>query len=272
VEAVRKGESAREFHRGDYIERFPTASSARIGVRVTIVVVPIGDEIDICEFSYEKFVRVFFDRPAVDTETRHVPFGGRWIYSNAVTALAYLDKLFRSFSALAAEYSVQQIDQAVWEILDPGGELIRCLWDESAPLNARLGCIHATYFVYADFVSARTAERLGNSYNMWWDLLGDSFWCQLKFFMPGGKQIVQRGDVEKLGADDRVTLDAMFETLAKILELDDPRSKKAALHGLGHLHHPGVQRLIQKYIDENRASISDRRLKWLEQCRDGTVM
>ena len=40
----------------------------------------------------------------------------------------------------------------------------------------------------------------------------------------------------------------MFETLAKILELDSVHSQGDALHGLGHLHHPLTEQLISKYI------------------------
>ena len=42
--------------------------------------------------------------------------------------------------------------------------------------------------------------------------------------------------------------DVIFETLAKILELDSLRSQADALHGLGHLHHPQTEQLISKYI------------------------
>ena len=42
--------------------------------------------------------------------------------------------------------------------------------------------------------------------------------------------------------------DVMFETLARILELDSPRCQGDALHGLGHLHHPETQQLVERYI------------------------
>jgi hypothetical protein len=42
------------------------------------------------------------------------------------------------------------------------------------------------------------------------------------------------------------------------------------LHGLGHLHHPEVQRTVQHYIDSN-TNKSEFAVAWLEQCRDGTV-
>ena len=42
--------------------------------------------------------------------------------------------------------------------------------------------------------------------------------------------------------------DVMFETLARILELDSPRCQGDALHGLGHLHHPETEQLVERYI------------------------
>jgi hypothetical protein len=41
--------------------------------------------------------------------------------------------------------------------------------------------------------------------------------------------------------------DVMLETLADILFLDSQFCQTAALHGLGHLHHPETQALIQRY-------------------------
>ena len=43
----------------------------------------------------------------------------------------------------------------------------------------------------------------------------------------------------------------MFETLAKILELSSPIAQGAALHGLGHLHHPETEGLIDDYLEAN---------------------
>jgi hypothetical protein len=42
--------------------------------------------------------------------------------------------------------------------------------------------------------------------------------------------------------------DVMFETLSAILRLEAQHCQAAALHGLGHLHHPDTQALVDKYI------------------------
>ena len=45
-----------------------------------------------------------------------------------------------------------------------------------------------------------------------------------------------------------------------------------ALHGLGHLHQPAVRETVQKFIDTHQGALTEQGLRWLEQCRDGTVM
>jgi hypothetical protein len=64
----------------------------------------------------------------------------------------------------------------------------------------------------------------------------------------------------------------MFETLTKILALEDDRCQSAALHGLGHLQHPAVRDTAQKYMNANSEKLPRDGFKWLERCRDGTVM
>jgi hypothetical protein len=40
----------------------------------------------------------------------------------------------------------------------------------------------------------------------------------------------------------------MFSTLARILDLPAPHVQLAALHGLGHLHHPDTDDLIEAWL------------------------
>ena len=48
----------------------------------------------------------------------------------------------------------------------------------------------------------------------------------------------------------------MFRTLADILFLDSQPCQAAALHGLGHLHHPDTRGLIQRYLT-GHSSLTD---------------
>jgi hypothetical protein len=72
--------------------------------------------------------------------------------------------------------------------------------------------------------------------------------------------------------DECATHDAMFETLVAILRLPDQRTQGYALHGLGHLKHPGGPAVVQGYIDAHREELTPEGLAWVEKCRDGTVM
>lgn len=53
--------------------------------------------------------------------------------------------------------------------------------------------------------------------------------------------------------------DVIFEVLADLLRSDSEICQDAALHGLGHLHHPETERLIKKYIKQHRSLGKERR-------------
>ena len=82
-------------------------------------------------------------------------------------------------------------------------------------------------------------EPLETSSNMWWDSL-----C---YDWHSGIRVRERG-----GEDLRIQ-DVMFQTLGAVLRLDSEPCQIAALHGLGHLHHPGTAALIYTFIAEHPA-------------------
>jgi hypothetical protein len=45
--------------------------------------------------------------------------------------------------------------------------------------------------------------------------------------------------------------DTVFRTLVKVLALDSWICQGAALHGLGHLHHPETPEVVDKFIREH---------------------
>ena len=51
--------------------------------------------------------------------------------------------------------------------------------------------------------------------------------------------------------EDERMQDVIFQTLTAILALDSDICQKAALHGLGHLHHPETENLITSYIAQH---------------------
>ena len=53
------------------------------------------------------------------------------------------------------------------------------------------------------------------------------------------------------GGEDLELQNTYFQTLAKVLAIESRICQGAALHGLGHLHHPDTTALISRYIDEH---------------------
>jgi hypothetical protein len=96
-------------------------------------------------------------------------------------------------------------------------------------------------------------------------LRGERFWDHFA-------NKVQEGDIAALSGEQTALLYTMFETLSKIVALPDERTQGYALHGLGHLHHPDVHRLVQQYLHEHQHRLSSEDIRWIEKCRDGTVM
>jgi hypothetical protein len=172
--------------------------------------------------------------------------------------------LFSEFGQIANRYALGQVDQAVLGILGANLRLHEFIFDTSVPLRNRLACIRSMYCVYSDFVSHLQTELSSelSGFFMWWDLILHDFWTTDKHIVPR----TWKGDASKLDSDSRVLLDAMFETVKRILGLPDKESQRSALHGLGHLDHPEVRDTVQKFIDTHK---SDLKLEWLEQCRDG---
>lgn len=84
----------------------------------------------------------------------------------------------------------------------------------------------------------------------------------------------RRLPVEKLNGPNQPVLDAVFETMKAILEIDDRYCQAAALHGFGHCAHPGSAAVVQDFIDRHRDDddMDYDFIEWLEQCQNGTVM
>lgn len=230
---------------------------------------------DLSKLSFDEFVSFFFDHdldkeehwyqePAL--ENFH-DFDDDDTLSPAVV-VEYMTRVFTQFVSISSQYSLQQLDAGIWAMFSHGGFLVqKHLWLYATPLSERLACIRSMYSVYSDFVAKSTVEVMENCFDMWWDMLASSYWGQMNF-----SHNIAEGDTGSLATDQRAMLDAMFETLSKILALPDPRTQAYALHGLGHLHHPGVRKLVQQYLDEYRSDMTPEGIKWVERCRDGTVM
>jgi len=228
---------------------------------------------DLSRLTFDEFVSFFFDHD-IATE-------GHW-YENPdfdnlndfddegvaspLVVVEHMARLFTNFAEVASKFSLEQINAAIWAMFTYGSfRLQKHLWLPSVPLQRRLECIRSMYFVYSEYVAKSTVPVMENCFSMWWDFVASGFWEQFI-----GK--IKDGDVAALNGGQRALLDAMFETLSKILDLPDERTQGYALHGLGHLHHPGVPQLVQQFLDQHRHKMAADGVRWVEMCRDGTVM
>lgn len=62
----------------------------------------------------------------------------------------------------------------------------------------------------------------------------------------------QPGSIEYLEATSTVLVETLFETLVELLKEPSWNCQLCAIHGLGHLHHPDVPGVIQRFIDSHR--------------------
>lgn len=227
--------------------------------------------LDLPSKSFDEFEVFFFDRTMVPDgqifSHFHADADGRQYddvaHSSPEVVVRHMTGLFSHFGEIAPRYSLAQVDQAIWGIFT-SFSLDGLLFDTSLLLPDRLECVRSMYRVFADFVTQSKEGEWGGFW-MWWDFILHDFWLPPRPRLPG----TRRGDPEKLDAESRILLDAIFETLTRILELPDKHAQRSALHGLGHLHHPAVHETVQRYIDTHQSGFD---LAWLEQCRDGNVL
>lgn len=214
--------------------------------------------------SFGQFVAFFFDHPESE----------QFWYADARYALAdvvitgpgvidHLTRLFSDFGAATDHYSPAQISHGLWAMFSPSFALTETLWDSNIPLENRAACIRSMLALFRDFVAAQEEDVLQKCFFMWWHIIVTGFWAHEGQF--------EEPDVSQLGPESSALVETMFETLKQILAVADARTQGYALHGLGHLHHPGIRDLVQHYIEQNKDRFTEEHVQWIEQCRDGVV-
>jgi hypothetical protein len=81
---------------------------------------------------------------------------------------------------------------------------------------------------------------------------------------------VSRESVEK-DEDTLLLLDVILEILTRLLEMESFTCKGAALHGLGHLDHPGKVPVLERFI-ENPPETDANWREYAEACITGDIM
>jgi hypothetical protein len=146
---------------------------------------------------------------------------------------SYYVRLFQRPEFLLLRFSKAQLEEGFWAMM--GGNL-NCglknlLSDTTLPFASRENCIVAMADLYERLFAT---EPLDTSVQMWWD-------CLCYDWHSGNRNRAR-------GGEDKLLQDVFFQTLSRILSFDSETCQHAALHGLGHLHHPETSTLIDDYL------------------------
>lgn len=204
------------------------------------------DQFDIRGYSFDQFIDFVFAHPTPQKELYRTGIADPWYYRAEVecdptSVIGYYKHLFAEPGFLLTKFSREQLEQAFWLI--PGqslecsaGELI---WNESVEFELRADCVRSMFHLYEKLFAI---DFLDTSGEMWWDALAYDWHCGNRDRNRGGEDLLMQ--------------DVMFETLVKILRLESVNCQYAALHGLGHLHHPETQEAIDAYFKLSTAEDS----------------
>ena len=193
--------------------------------------------VDITRYSFDEFIPFLFARDVQPKTEKLDP----WYWHVEVAfdvqqACKYYVRLFGQPAFLLERFSKAQLEQGFWgiQVANLDCSAYNVISNIDLPFAAREECIRSMFDLFRDFFAT---EPLGTAGNMWWDSL-----C---FDWESGNRRRERG------GEDLSLQDVMFQTLASILELDSEFCHKAALHGLGHLHHPETEKLVQRFIERH---------------------
>jgi hypothetical protein len=192
--------------------------------------------VDLSNCSFDEFVSFLFARDVPDKSAKYEP----WYYDletafDPERICTYYVQLFTSPEILLERFSKEQLEEGFWAIQSPNLDCgaYRLLVDSDLTLEAKAQCVAAMFELFRKLFAT---EPLDSSVQMWWDSFCYDWHC-------GNRKRERAGE-------DLLLQDAMFQTLSNILSLDSEICHRAALHGLGHLHHPDTKGLIARYIEE----------------------
>jgi hypothetical protein len=194
-------------------------------------------QLDLTSFSFDDFVSFLFDHNVPPESEKYDP----WYFHVEVEfdskkISAYYMQLFRQPEFLLSRFTKPQLEEGFWAIQGPNLDcsVSRIIDDSDQPLSIREGCIGSMVDLFERLFAK---EPLDNSVQMWWDSLFYAWHC-------GNRN-------RENGGEDLELQDIFFKALPKVLAIDSWICQGAALHGLGHLHHPNSADLTERYIREH---------------------
>lgn len=199
----------------------------------------MGDqiEVDITGISYDAFIQFVFDRPTPTAkigspERHHWYYDIEVAYEPSEIAAHYL-RLFNDPLFLRNRFSPEELEEGFWAIQGPNLEcsVFFLIWAEELPFETRQSLVRAMFHLFEKLFFD---WPLDTAPHMWWDSLCYEWHCGNRDRARGGEDLAMQ--------------DVLFETLGRILALPSSNCQAAALHGLGHLHHPDTSHLIERYL------------------------
>jgi hypothetical protein len=193
--------------------------------------------VDLTESSFDEFVSFLFERSISPNPEKRDP----WYWHVEVgfdtkMISAYYVQLFQQPEFLLTRFTKPQLEEGFWAVQGPNLDcsVSRIIDDSDVPLPVREESIRSMFDLFNRLFSK---EPLDTSVQMWWDSLCYGWHC--------GNRNRERG------GEDLELQDVYFQTLARVLAIDSETCQGAALHGLGHLHHPQTKDLIGRFIEEH---------------------
>jgi hypothetical protein len=198
--------------------------------------------VDLTNFSFEEFVSFLFDHevPAKENDAESGKYDPWYFHVqvefDAKKICALYVQMFRQPDFLLSRFTKPQLEEGFWAIQGPNLDctVSRIIDNSDLPLSIREECIRSM----TDLFKLLFAEEpLDTSVQMWWDSMCYAWHC-------GNRN-------RESGGEDLELQDILFQALAKVLAIDSWICQGAALHGLGHLHHPHSKELIDRYVEEH---------------------
>ena len=191
-------------------------------------------QVDLTDSSFDDFVAFLFDREVtLESQGRDFWYWHVEVEFDAKKIAGYYVRLFSQPEFLLIRFTKVQLEEGFWAIHGPNLDCAayRIIWDSDLPLSVREECIRSMADLFRRLFAT---EPFVTSVQMWWDSLCYDWHC--------GNRIRERG------GDDLELQDIFFQTLTEVLAIDSWICQGAALHGLGHLHHPQTEELIERFI------------------------
>jgi hypothetical protein len=197
--------------------------------------------VDLTNVPFDEFVAFLFDHDIDHDMPPESEKYDPWYFQvevefDANNIGAYYVRMFGQPEFLLTRFTKAQLEAGFWAIQGPNlnCSVSRIIEDSDLPLSIREECIRSMADLFKRLFAT---EPFDTSVQMWWDSLCYDWHC--------GNRKRERG------GEDLELQNVFFETLAKVLAIDSWICQGAALHGLGHLHHPQTKELIERFVDEH---------------------